>query len=93
MGVSNGTCVFGTVPPGGPGTEVSRSGAGRDAPTNQWRWLALEGPESAYGPGSLLELGRSGPETNRYIFIFSSYATLCLNKDDVVGVSKYLVPG
>lgn len=62
--VSNGTCACGTAPPVGPGTEVSHSAAGRGAPAGQWRWPALEDPESAYGPGSLLELGRSGSESN-----------------------------
>lgn len=52
-GVSSGTCACGTVPPAGPGTEVSRSAAGRGAPAGQWRWPALGGLESAYGPGSL----------------------------------------
>lgn len=67
--VSNGTCVCGTAPPVGPGTEVSHSAAGRGAPAGQWRWPALGGPESAYGPGSLLKLGRPGPE---YIYILTS---------------------
>lgn len=58
--VNNETCACGTAPPEGPGTEVSRSAAGRGAPAGLWHWPALGGPESAYGPGSLLELGRSG---------------------------------
>lgn len=41
---------------------MSRSAAGRGAPAGQWHWPALGDPESAYGPGSLLELGGSGPE-------------------------------
>lgn len=65
-GVSIGTCACGTAPQAGPGTEVSRSAGGRGAPAGQWRWPALEGPESACGPESLLELGRSGPESNMF---------------------------
>lgn len=61
--VSSGTCACGTAPPTGPGIEVSRSAAGRGAPAGRWHWLALGGPGSASDPGSLLELGRSGPET------------------------------
>ncbi len=72
QGVSNGTCACGTAPPVGPGTEVSHSAAGRGAPAGQWRWPVLGGPESAYGPGSLLELGRSGPESNGYIYFKSN---------------------
>lgn len=57
--VSSGTCACGTAPLAGPGTEVSRSAAGRDARAGQWHWPAPGGPESAYGPGSPLELERS----------------------------------
>lgn len=62
-GVSSGTCVCGTAPPAGPGTEVSRSAAGRGAPAGRWRSPAPGGPGSASGPGSLLELERSGPDS------------------------------
>ena len=65
-GVSNGTCACGTAPPVGPGTEVSRSAAGRGAPAGQWRWPAPGGPELAYGPESLSELGRSGADSKGY---------------------------
>lgn len=69
-GVSNGTCACGTAPPVGPGTEVSHSAAGKGAPAGQWRLPALGGPGSASGPGSLLELGRSGPESKSvYIYV------------------------
>lgn len=64
IGVSSGTCACGTAPPVGPGTELSHSAAGRGVPADQWHLPALGGPESAYGPESLLELGRSGPEDN-----------------------------
>lgn len=67
--VSNGTCACGTAPPVGPGTEVSRSAAGRGAPAGRWRWTALGGPESACGPGSLLGLGRPGPQRIRCTLI------------------------
>lgn len=68
QGVSNGTYAYGTAPPVGPGTEVSHSAAGRGAPAGQWHWPALGGPESTYGPGSLLELGRSRPGSKGCIF-------------------------
>uniref|UniRef100_A0A3Q3E6W4 Uncharacterized protein n=1 Tax=Hippocampus comes TaxID=109280 RepID=A0A3Q3E6W4_HIPCM len=50
--ISSGTCACGTAPPGGPGTEVSRSAAGRGAPEGLWHWPAPGGPESTYGPES-----------------------------------------
>lgn len=71
-GISSGTCACGTAPPVGPGTEVSRSAAGRGAPASRWRWPSLRGLESAFGPGSLLELRRSEPESNRYTIYFNS---------------------
>ena len=62
--VSNGTCACGTALPVGPGTGVTRSAAGKGAPAGQWHWPVLGGPESAYGPGSLLKPGRSGAQSN-----------------------------
>lgn len=62
----------------GPGTEVSHSAAGMGAPAGQWRWPVLGGPESACGPESLLELGRSGPENNGCICISFNKLLQCL---------------
>lgn len=68
-GVSSGTCVCGIAPPEGPGTEVSRSAAGKGVPTGQWHSPARRGPESASGPGSPSEPGRSEPKSKhgRYL--------------------------
>jgi len=79
-GVSNGTCVCGTAPPVGPGTEVSRSAAGRGALASQWHWPAPGGPESAYGPGSLLKPGRSGSQSTFVHFNFNKYLQLLFDR-------------